>query len=188
MIYDKKTQTLDLSKIKFQPLDFGVLLNDSKVSLPIPLNTRFFGKAGVRTKVTIKNYHIYGEGEARRESYGDLVNFEMLRDIKTIYFIRENYASYIDYVVLYYSSKDDYINIRENPNGKIVAKISKSDMIENNGVLLYINGEGIDFENLNNFESSWHEVFYLPPNTKDGSQAIHGFVYSSQVEVKIKNI
>ena len=173
----------DFSGIKFNRLEFGVLLENIKVKLPEPLNTRFLGVAAIRAEVTIKNYHFYAEGEAAREAYGDLVGFKALGDIKTEYFSKDNYnKGGIYYSKLKYNSKDDYVNIRDKANGKIIDKVLKNDMINNNAVLLFINGDGIDYVNHEDIETKWLEVFYLPPNAKDGKDAIHGFVHGSQVK------
>ncbi len=79
------------------------------------------------------------------------------------------------------------VNIRDKANGKIIGKILKSDMIDNKALLLSANGGGIDDLNYENFEKKWYEVFYLPPDVEDGENAIHGFVYGSQVKLKIKD-
>ena len=168
---------------EFERLEFGVLLENIEVKLPEPLNKRFLGASAVRAEVTIKNYHFYAEGEAAREAYGDLVGFKALGDIKTEYFSKDNYnKGGIYYSKLKYNSKDDYVNIRDKANGKIIDKVLKNDMINNNAVLLFINGDGIDYVNHEDIETKWLEVFYLPPNAKDGKDAIHGFVHGSQVK------
>ena len=56
-------------------------------------------------------------------------------------------------------------------------------MINNKAVLLFINGDGIDYVNYEDIETKWLEVFYLPPNAKDEKNAIHGFVHGSQVKI-----
>ena len=109
------------------------------------MNKAFLGVSAVRAEVTIRNYSIYCEGEAGREAYGELVNFKLLGDIKTEYFTKDNSACvYYDagntfYIKLKYNSKDDYVNIRDKPNGKIIGKILKNDMVNNGGLLLEAN-------------------------------------------------
>ena len=44
----------DFSGVKFNRLEFGVLLENVEVKLPEPLNTRFLGVAAIRAEVTIK--------------------------------------------------------------------------------------------------------------------------------------
>ena len=174
----------DFSGVEFDRLDFGVLLKNIEVKLPEPLNKRFLGVSAVRAEVTIKNYRFYEEGEAGREAYGDIVGFKALGDVETKYFSKNNYNSgNVSYNELEYNSKDDYVNIRDKANGKIIGKILKRDMIYNGGVLLSINGEGIDYENYADIETKWLEVFYLPPEAEDGKDAIHGFVHGSQVKI-----
>lgn len=175
----------DFSGVEFDRLEFGVLLKNIEVKLPEPLNKRFLGVAAVRAEVTIRNYHFYGEGEAGREAYGDIIGFKALGDVETKYFSKNNYnVGDVSYNELQYNSKDDYVNIRDKANGKIIGKILKRDMIYNGGVLLSINGSGIDYMNYENFEKNWHEVFYLPPEAEDGKDAIHGFVHGSQIKLE----
>ena len=175
----------DFSGVEFDRLEFGVLLKNIEVKLPEPLNKRFLGAAAVRAEITIKNYRFYGEGEASREAYGDIVGFKALGDVETEYFSKNNYNSGdVHYNELQYNSQDNYVNIRDKANGKIIGKILKRDMIYNGGVLLSINGEGIDYENYQDIETKWLEVFYLPPEAEDGKDAIHGFVHGSQIKLE----
>ena len=63
--------------------------------------------------------------------------------------------------------KGDFINVRQSPNGKVVAKIYKKD-----------SGKfSIKILNLDNKE--WAKVLYLPPNEKDKNNAITGYIHSS---------
>ncbi|OEJ15879.1 hypothetical protein BFL38_10490 [Brachyspira hampsonii] len=175
----------DFSGVEFDRLEFGVLLENIEVKLPEPLNKRFLGAAAVRAEVTIRNYRFYGEGDAGREAYGDIVGFKALGDVETKYFSKYNYnVGEVHYNELQYNSKDNYVNIRDKANGKIIGKILKNDMLYDGGVLLSINGEGIDYMNYENFEKKWHEVFYLPPEAEDGKDAIHGFVHGSQIKLE----
>ncbi|WP_297246082.1 hypothetical protein [uncultured Brachyspira sp.] len=184
-VASKHGDSWDFSGVEFDRLDFGVLLKNIEVKLPEPLNKRFLGVAAVRAEVTIKNYRFYEEGDAGREAYGDIVGFKALGDVETKYFSKNNYNSgNVSYNELQYNSKDDYVNIRDKANGKIIGKILKRDMIYNGGVLLSINGAGIDYENYRDIETKWLEVFYLPPEAKDGKDAIHGFVHGSQIKLE----
>ncbi|KLI45031.1 hypothetical protein SZ40_07285, partial [Brachyspira hyodysenteriae] len=108
----------DFSGVEFDRLEFGVLLENIEVKLPEPLNKRFLGAAAVRAEVTIRNYRFYGEGEASREAYGDIVGFKALGDVETKYFSKYNYnVGEVHYNELQYNSKDDYVNIRDKANG-----------------------------------------------------------------------
>ncbi|CRF35548.1 hypothetical protein BRSU_2728 [Brachyspira suanatina] len=166
---------------EFERLDFGVLLDDKNLNLPSPLNKAFLGVSAVRAEVTIRNYSFYGEGEAGREAYGELVNFKLLGDIKTEYFTKDNYEFKGEaiYSILEYNSKDDYVNIRDKPNGKIIGKILKNDMINNGGLLLEVDING----DLSDWEKNWIEVYYLPPDDNDGKGTIYGFVHGSQIKL-----
>ncbi|WP_028330176.1 hypothetical protein [Brachyspira alvinipulli] len=167
--------------VEFGRWNFGVLLENIKVKLPEPLkNKRFLGAAAVRAEVTIRNYHFYGAGEAGGEAYGELVNFKLLGDIKTEYFTKDNYNNRNYYGTLEYNSKDDYVNIRDKANGKIIGKILKNDMINNGGLLLEADVHG----KFSDWEKNWIEVYYMPPNAKDGKDAIYGFVHGSQIKLE----
>lgn len=168
---------------QFGNLAFGVLLDDKNVHLPEPLDKAFFGISAARAEVTIKNYHFYGEGEAGRGAYGTLVRFKLLGDIQKEYFIKEashNYRGHTHFQKLKYTSKDDYVNIRDKPNGKIIGKILKSDMIDNKGLILLSEIQG----GLSDWQKIWIRVYYLPPDAKDGKDAISGFVHGSQVNTE----
>lgn len=167
----KKNNSWDFSNVKFERLRFGVLLDDKNINLPTPLNKRILGASAVRAEITIKNYYFYSEGEAGREAYGKIVSFKALGDVQTKYFTRNTYNDgKVKYDELEYNSKDDYVNIRDKANRKIIGKILKSDMIDNKALLLSANGGGIDDLNYENFEKKWYEVFYLPPNVEDGRE------------------
>lgn len=63
--------------------------------------------------------------------------------------------------------KGDFINLRQSPNGNVIAKIYKKD-----------SGKfAIKILNLDNKE--WVKVLYLPPNVKDENKAIIGYLHSS---------
>ena len=171
---------------EFERLDFGVLLENIKVKLPEPLNKRFLGAAAVRAEVTIRSYSIFCEGEAGREAYGDLVNIKLLDDVQIEYFSKDNsvgsyyHAGNSYYTKLEYNSKDDYVNIRDKANGKVIGKILKNDMINNGGLLLAID----NYYYYEIDDKGWCEVYYMPPNAKDGKDAIHGFVHGSQIKTR----
>ncbi|KLI30734.1 hypothetical protein SZ48_12815, partial [Brachyspira hyodysenteriae] len=66
---------------------------------------------------------------------------------------------------------------RDKANGKIIGKILKNDMINNDGLLLLVDSNG----KLSDWEKNWIEVYYLPPDDNDGKGTIHGFVHGSQI-------
>ncbi|MBW5395362.1 hypothetical protein E6A53_10220, partial [Brachyspira hampsonii] len=116
-----------------------------------------------------------------REAYGDIVGFKALGDVETEYFTKNNYnAGDAYYSKLEYNSKDDYVNIRDKANGKIIGKILKNDMINNGGLLLAID----NYYYYEIDDKGWCEVYYMPPNAKDGKDAIHGFVHGSQIKLE----
>ena len=150
------------------------------------MNKAFLGVSAVRAEVTIRNYSIFCEGEAGREAYGDLVNIKLLDDVQIEYFSKDNsadvyyYAGNSYYIKLEYNSKDNYVNIRDKANGKIIGKILKNDMINNGGLLLLVDING----DLSDWEKNWIEVYYLPPDDNDSKGTIHGFVHGSQIKTR----
>ena len=71
------------------------------------------------------------------------------------------------------------MNIRDKANGKVIGKILKNDMINNGWILLAID----NYYYYEIDDKGWYEVYYMPPNTKDGKDAIHGFVHGSQIKI-----
>ena len=97
-------------------------------------------------------------------------------DIQIQYSTRDQWIGDGYYQILAYNSKDDYINIRNKANGNIIGKILKNDIINDNGLLVLID-VAWDEKLIYHWKTSWIEVYYLPPNAKDGKDAIHGFVH-----------
>ena len=155
---------------------YNIVLDDKHVKLPSPLDKAFFGVSAARAEVTIKNP--YSDGE---DVHGKLVGFKLLGDIQIQYSTRDQWIGDGYYQILAYNSKDDYINIRDKANGKIIGKILKNDIINGNGLLVLID-IAWDEKLIYHWETSRIEVYYLPPNAKDGKDAIHGFVHGSQVK------
>ncbi len=101
------------------------------------------------------------------------------------------YCSIDDIIVsMYqYTSKDSYVNIRQTPKGAIVGQIQKADMQKpksQRGAILgascYKHSEGADPFYCPD-ENGWYEVFYFPPNKRNGKDAIHGYIHRSQIKV-----
>lgn len=74
---------------------------------------------------------------------------------------------------------DDFVNIRQSPNGKIIAKIDNKDF--KNAIILAISASALNdrlgLENKQN--SKWHKVLYF--KTKD-DKAIFGYIHHSQIK------
>lgn len=100
-------------------------------------------------------------------------------------------------------SDDEYINIREKPNGKVIYRIKINDNnIDNNivyfyegykepGVVGYILGYGYppkkylyNWFKILNFskpvDKDWYFITYFPDNNADSNKAVYGYIHSSQ--------
>lgn len=67
-------------------------------------------------------------------------------------------------------TQDEFVNLRKVPNGEIIAKIYKKDF------------DKISLKKLKSNDKKWLKVLYFPPNTKDESKAITGFIHTSQIK------
>lgn len=137
------------------------------------------GGIAVRVTLTLKNYYInkYLDTEADTHYYAiiETDSAKISNNVKKWYINKSALAS--EYL-LFFASKDPYINLRQSPNGKILKRIPKADMAsscqfqENKGFLLNL---GQDSTN-----SKWLKVAYIPPEAKDTSKAIYGVIHESQ--------
>ena len=181
-IFNETTQKWDCSKVKleFKQLDFGVKLkfDSKKVFLPKEIASKHLGENGIRAKVRLKDYRIYGEGEAGYEAWATLVEFSPLGEMY------EHNKDNGDFTILKYGSKDSFINLRDKPNGNIIARIQASDILygAKNGQILATFSGGVCLDE--SALDEWVEVFYLPPNTTKAQEAINGYIYKSQLKTK----
>lgn len=198
--------TFDIESVEnldFERLKIGVLIEKmDKIKLPKPMNSRIFGTAFMRARVKMREYRVLGEGEAAREAYATLISFTPISEIHTqtpnLSEIKpEKFEAYFDgsfkqiaifagLPLLKYASKDEFINIRATPNGRVIAKIHAADY-KNGGKILLADGVGLDSSNLEPFftkNAAWVEVFYLPPKAKNTLEALHGYIHSSQLGLK----
>ncbi|MGX3097643.1 hypothetical protein [Helicobacter sp. 23-1046] len=208
-VFDEKMQRLDCNKVKvkFERLDFGVLLkiDSKKVFLPKAIADKHLGESRIRAKVRLKDYSFYGEGEAGHDAYATLIEFSPLGEIY------EHNKDNGEFISLKYGSKDSVVNLRDKPNGNIIAQIKREDMRCGAGkakilgvdiVIFNDTGdkkqESIEFFHQGNYsfadysssqkllQNKWLEVFYLPPNAKKPQEAIYGYIHSSQLKLSCK--
>lgn len=208
-VFDNRAQRWDCSKAKipFERLHFGVYLkiDSKKVFLPKAIADKHLGESGIRAKVRLKDYRFYGEGVAGYEAYATLIEFSPLSEI---YEHNKDGGSFLS---LKYGSKDSFVNLRDKPNGNIIAQIRRDDMrcgderakifgvgyveLEDSGdkkpqtIAFFDNGDYI-FSNYSSSQelpqNKWLEVFYLAPNAKKPQEAIFGYIHSSQLKVSCK--
>ncbi|WP_258864264.1 MULTISPECIES: hypothetical protein [unclassified Helicobacter] len=138
------------------------------------------GGIAVRATLTLKDYYIekHLEGESDTYYYASIKadSIKILEKPKRWHIDKRELSS--EYL-LFPSSKDAYINLRQSPNGEIAKQIQKTDMPkpceyeENKGLILEL---GRDSGN-----PKWIKVAYIPPESKDTSKAIYGVIHESQV-------
>ncbi|MGX2983094.1 ankyrin repeat domain-containing protein [Helicobacter sp. 23-1045] len=181
-VFDEKMQRLDCSKVKvkFERLDFGVLLkiDSKKVFLPKAIADKHLGESRIRAKVRLKDYSFYGEGEAGHDAYATLIEFSPLGKVY------EHYEDGGEFISLKYGSKDSFVNLRDKPNGNIIAQIKREDMrcgAENDEILWADYPPDTKIEKLP--QNKWLEVFYYPLNAKKPQEAIYGYIHSSQLKL-----
>lgn len=93
---------------------------------------------------------------------------------------------YVETSMIYYTlnTEDDYVNIREMPNGKVLSKIYKSDIDKIFIVDLEQARSNIaDKKSINN---KWVQVVYFP-DKEDKENFIVGYIHKSQIK-QIDNI
>lgn len=70
-------------------------------------------------------------------------------------------------------TQDEYVNIRQSPNGKVISKVFTKD--EDKILLISLIG-GNDIN-----KTQWIKVLYFPPNVNDAKKAILGYIHKSQI-------
>lgn len=139
---------------------------------------------GLRVSARLKALDITTSDGDEWEFFGQIENIQTKSKTTIKYPNKlELYALGVSDSILFYASKDSYINLRQSPNGKILQTIQKDDMLnncntpgnelKNQGILLSL-GQ-------NSTNPKWLKVAYIPPEAKDTSKAIYGVIHESQV-------
>ena len=83
-------------------------------------------------------------------------------------------------------TNDDFVNLRESPNGAIITRIYKKDFsdslvikVPQTRLLGFNQNQNIDMYDK---EAKWHKVIYFPPNTRKTKDAKAGFIHKSQID------
>lgn len=81
-------------------------------------------------------------------------------------------------------TNDDFVNLRESPNGVIIARIYKKDFsdilvieVPQTRLLGFNQNQKIDI-----YDKEWYKVIYFPPNTRKTKDAKAGFIHKSQID------
>lgn len=83
-------------------------------------------------------------------------------------------------------TNDDFVNLRESPNGAIITRIYKKDFsdslviqVPQTRLLGFNQNQKIDIDDK---EVKWHKVIYFPPNSRKTKDAKAGFIHKSQID------
>lgn len=76
-------------------------------------------------------------------------------------------------------TNDDFVNLRESPNGAIITRIYKKDFSD---ILVIGTFEAEVLGLEQNNTKDWHKVIYFPPNTRKTKDAKAGFIHKSQID------
>ncbi len=175
----------NLKQIKFEPIPFGIALKMGNLT-PKSLSKRIFGTSSMRVEVQLKEYGFYSEGDAGRDAWATLVS---IKELGKAYYTYNKVPNFeldgfsCDCYPLLYNSKDDYVNLRESPNGTIITRILKQDMLSNGAVLVTADVDYPQCDTTQNPPScaGWIKVWYFPPHARDGRDGILGVVHGSQI-------
>ncbi len=81
-------------------------------------------------------------------------------------------------------TNDDFVNLRESPNGVIIARIYKKDFsdilvieVPQTRLLGFNQNQKID-----TYDKEWYKVIYFLPNTRKTKDAKAGFIHKSQID------
>ncbi len=81
-------------------------------------------------------------------------------------------------------TNDGFVNLRESPNGAIIARIYKKDFndilvieVPRTRLLGFNQNQKIDI-----YDKEWYKVIYFPPNTLKTKDAKAGFIHKSQID------
>ncbi|MGX2985220.1 hypothetical protein ACWIWK_07110 [Helicobacter sp. 23-1048] len=78
-------------------------------------------------------------------------------------------------------TNDDFVNLRESPNGAIIARIYKKDFSDSL-VIKFPQTRLLGLIDMYDKEAKWHKVIYFPPNTSKTKDAKAGFIHKSQID------
>lgn len=93
---------------------------------------------------------------------------------------------YVETSMVYYTlnTEDDYVNIRQIPNGKVLSKIHKSDA--DKIVIVDLEQARSNISDKKSINDKWVQVVYFP-DKEDKENFILGYIHKSQIK-QIKNI
>ena len=88
---------------------------------------------------------------------------------------------YVNISMIYYTlnTEDDYVNIRETPNGKILSKIYKSNI--NNIVIVDLEQARKNIFDKKSINDKWVQVVYFPDKENEYN-FIAGYIHKSQIK------
>lgn len=151
-----------------------VLADESLISKT--LGERIYGSQALRVKAHFNKFGYEADS-----------SYLVLKDVFALTPIRKSYMTYNandnEFAEEFgYGSKDDYVNVRKAPKGAIVGQIQKADMQKPANQKGIIVCKAKIFEGCNEI-NGWYEIFYFPAGSRDGKDAMHGYIHKSQLKL-----
>ncbi|TLD84242.1 hypothetical protein [Helicobacter sp. MIT 05-5294] len=144
-----------------------------------PIDEYILGGIAIRVTLTLENYYINKNLDSEADTpYCATIaqDVKILSDIRKWYIDKKSLPSEF---LLFYASKDPFINLRESPNGQILIHIQRADIqetcqyTENKAFILDLGRDSKNFK--------WIKVAYILPEAEDASKVIYGVIHESQV-------
>lgn len=158
-------------------------------NMPKWLLDGFAGEVKYEVEIEIKNTNkialsIYGDA-CSDESYMFVDNITFIKKIsekkyKNLEQYLKTEEEYEELLVkIHLKTNDDFVNLRDSPNGKVITRIYKKDFSD----ILIIKTFETELLGLKpNETKDWYKVIYFPPNTRKTEDAKAGFIHKSQID------
>lgn len=158
-------------------------------NMPKWLLDGFAGEASYEVEIEIINENgvalVISSNACYVDSYMNVDNVKFIKKIsEKKYKDLEQYFQAVDedeefLMKFQLKTNDDFVNLRESPNGAIITRIYKKDFSD----ILVIGTFEAEVLGLEpNKTNAWYKVIYFPPNTRKTKDAKAGFIHKSQID------
>ena len=158
-------------------------------NMPKWLLDGFAGEASYEVEIEIINQNgvalVISSNACYVDSYMNVDNVKFIKKIsEKKYKDLEQYFQAVDedeefLMKFQLKTNDDFVNLRESPNGAIITRIYKKDFSD----ILVIGTFEAEVLGLEpNKTNTWYKVIYFPPNTRKTKDAKAGFIHKSQID------
>lgn len=148
----------------------------------------FAGEASYEVEIEIINENgvalVISSNACYVDSYMNVDNVKFIKKIsEKKYKDLEQYFQAVDedeefLMKFQLKTNNDFVNLRESPNGAIITRIYKKDFSD----ILVIGTFEAEVLGLEpNKTNAWYKVIYFPPNTRKTKDAKAGFIHKSQI-------